>query len=82
MRDPDGYDATISAAVRALAAGRGLTHAECADAVDIARSTFERRLSQGRWSAAEVARLADYFTVTVDKLVTGLDGLVSTEDDR
>lgn len=82
MRDSNGYDEMISAAVRALAAGRGITHADCADAVDIARSTFERRLSQGGWSAAEVVRLADYFGVTVDKLVTGLDGLLATDDAR
>ncbi|MGH3412376.1 MAG: helix-turn-helix domain-containing protein [Marmoricola sp.] len=60
--------------MRALAAGRGITHAEVAEGVGIATSTFERRLTKGGWSAAETVRLAAWFEVPLEDLVTGLGG--------
>lgn len=67
---------TISscATVRALAASRNASLAEGAAAVDMPRSTFERRLSKGGWTAAEVARIASWFAVPVSDLFTGFDG--------
>ncbi|MGH3365697.1 MAG: helix-turn-helix domain-containing protein [Nocardioidaceae bacterium] len=69
-------DQAISASIRALAAGRGLTHGGVAEAVGIPRSTFERRLAKGGWTATEAVRLAEWFEVTLDDLVTGLQGHV------
>ena len=73
-------DRIISAAVRALAAGRGVTHARMAHDVDLATATFTRRLTHGGWTAAELVRLADYFDVPVDTLLTGLDGRVAPKE--
>lgn len=69
-------DRSISAAVRALAAGRGLTHTQVAHGVELALATFTRRLTHGGWTAAELVRLAAYFDVPVTSLLTGLDGQV------
>jgi hypothetical protein len=69
-------DRSISAAVRALGAGRGITHAQIAHGVGLATATFTRRLTHGGWTAAELVRLAAYFDVPVDSLLTGLDGKV------
>lgn len=73
---PADPDALISAAVRALAAGRGITHAEVVVGVGMALSTFERRLAKGGWTAAEVIRLAAWFDVPIEDLTTGLGGHV------
>lgn len=73
-------DRAISAAVRALAAGRGMTHAQVAHGVELATATFTRRLTHGGWTAAELVRLAAYFDVPVDTLLTGLDGRVAPTD--
>ena len=70
-------DRSISAAVRALAAGRGITHADVAHAVEVATATFNRRLAHGGWTAAELVRLARYFDVPVTSLLSGLDGRVA-----
>jgi hypothetical protein len=70
-------DRSISAAVRALAAGRGITHADVAHAVEVATATFNRRLAHGGWTAAELVRLAVYFDVPVTSLLSGLDGQVA-----
>ena len=72
-----GVDRAISAAVRALSAGRGITHAHVAQGVELANATFNRRLTHGGWTAAELVRLAAYFDVPVDSLLTGLDGRVA-----
>jgi hypothetical protein len=70
-------DRSISAAVRALAAGRGITHAQVAHGVELAIATFARRLTHGGWTAAELVRLAAYFDIPVTSLLTGLDGQVA-----
>jgi hypothetical protein len=67
-------DLVITATVRALAASRSTALGDVAEAVGMPRSTFERRLSKGGWTAAEVARLAEWFSVPVSDLFTGLDG--------
>ena len=64
----------ISATIRALAAGRNTALADVAAGVDMPRSTFERRLAKGGWTAAEVAKIAGWFTVPVSDLFTGLGG--------
>jgi len=71
---PEATDSMISAAVRALAAGRSIKHAKVAEAIKMAQSTFERRLSHGGWTAAEVASLSIYFKAAPETLMTGLDG--------
>jgi hypothetical protein len=71
---PEATDSMISAAVRALAAGRSIKHAKVAEACKMAQSTFERRLSHGGWTAAEVASLSVYFKAAPETLMTGLDG--------
>jgi hypothetical protein len=71
---PEAADGMISAAVRALAAGRSIKHAKVAEAIKMAQSTFERRLSHGGWTAAEVAALSVYFKAAPESLMTGLDG--------
>ncbi len=67
-------DQVICATIRALAASRNTALADVAAGVDMPRSTFERRLSKGGWTAAEVARIADWFAVPVSDLFTGLGG--------
>ena len=73
---PESTDGMISAAVRALAAGRSIKHAKIAEAIEMAQSTFERRLSHGGWTATEVAALSVYFKATPESLMTGLDGVL------
>lgn len=70
-------DGAITAAVRALAAGRGLTHARIAHGIELATATFTRRLTHGGWTANELVKLAGYFKVDVETLITGLDGKVA-----
>lgn len=72
--------ATIT--IRALIAARGLTHPEVASTIGMALSTFERRLSKGGWSLEEGRRLARLLGVTLDELVTGLDGQLVREPER
>ncbi|MGH3360245.1 MAG: hypothetical protein ACRDO7_15700 [Nocardioidaceae bacterium] len=72
-------DELIGTTVRALAAGRGLTHADVANAVAIPRSTFERRMAKGGWTADEATRLASTFDITIDDLTSGLNGLLLAE---
>ena len=67
-------DQIICATIRALAAGRNTALADVAAGVDMPRSTFERRLAKGGGTAAEVARIADWFGVPVSELFTGLGG--------
>ncbi len=67
-------DQVICATIRALAASRNMALADVAAGVDMPRSTFERRLSKGGWTAAEVARIAAWFAVPVSDLFTGLGG--------
>ena len=43
----------------------------------MAQSTFERRLANGGWTAAEVAALAVYFDIAPEVLMTGLDGTLA-----
>ena len=74
---PKATDGMISAAVRALAAGRSIKHAKIAEAIEMAQSTFERRLSHGGWTATEVAALSVYFKAAPESLMTGLDGVLA-----
>lgn len=74
--DISDTDQMISASVRALAAGRGIIHADVADSIEMAISTFERRLAKGGWSAVETVRLAAFFDVPIEDLTTGLGGHV------
>jgi hypothetical protein len=67
-------DQIICATIRALAASRNTPLADVAAGVDMPRSTFERRLAKGGWTAAETARIAEWFAVPVSDLFTGLDG--------
>jgi len=67
-------DQIICMTIRALAASRNAALADVAGGVDMPRSTFERRLGRGGWTAAEVARIADWFGVPVSDLFTGLGG--------
>ncbi len=67
-------DQVICATIRALAASRNSSLSEVAAGVEMPRSTFERRLAKGGWTAAEVARIAAWFAVPVSDLFTGLDG--------
>jgi hypothetical protein len=76
----NGTDRAITATVRALAAGRGITHAHVAHGVGLATATFTRRLTHGGWTAAELVRLARYFDVPVDSLLSGLDGRVAPKE--
>lgn len=80
MEPASDVDAAISATVRALAAGRSVTHAETADAIGTALSTFERRLQRGGWSATELVKLSRWFGVSLDDLVTGLGGHVAPSE--
>jgi len=77
---PEATDSMISAAVRALAAGRSIKHAKVAEAIKMAQSTFERRLSHGGWTATEVAALSVYFNAAPQTLMTGLDGHLASPD--
>jgi hypothetical protein len=74
---PEATDRLISNAVRALAAGRGIKHTKIAEAIQMAQSTFERRLAHGGWTATEVAGLAVYFNAAPESLMTGLDGILN-----
>ena len=67
-------DQIICMTIRALAASRNAALADVAAGVDMPRSTFERRMGKGGWTAAETARIADWFGVPVADLFTGLGG--------
>lgn len=66
-------DERISAAVRALAAGRGVRNADLAPVVGTSRATiFAKIKGDAAWKASEVEAVADYFEVSVGDLFCGL----------
>lgn len=75
----DSPDAITATTVRALATARSMTHADVAEATDMPRSRFERRLAKGGWTLEEITALATLFGVTLDELTTGLGGTLVGE---
>lgn len=74
---PSPVDRLISAAVKALYSGRGLSSDDVAQAIGISHGTMNARLRCLRsWTATEVQGLADYFGVSRDDLYTGLSGVL------
>ena len=66
-------DERISAAVRALAAGRGIRNSDLAPILGAGKTaTFAKLKGEAPWKAAEVAALADFFEVSVGELYDGL----------
>lgn len=71
-------DETIRRTLRALLRGRGLTIEQVADAIGMNRATLYRRLAgygaQQAFSGGEVASLASYLRVPVERVFSGMDG--------
>ena len=66
-------DQRIAAAVRALAAGRGVKNAELAPVIGTGRATvFAKVKGEVPWKANEIEAVADYFDVSVGELFDGL----------
>ena len=66
-------DQKISAAVRALAAGRGVKNSELAPVIGASRATiFAKVKGEVPWKANEIESVADYFSVSVGDLFDGL----------
>ncbi len=66
-------DQRIAAAVRALAAGRGVKNAELAPIIGASRATvFAKVKGEAPWKANEVELVAEYFDVSVGDLFDGL----------
>ena|SRR5699024_1750819 len=66
-------DQRISAAVRALAAGRGVKNAELGPIIGASRATvFAKVKGEAPWKANEIQSIADYFDVSVGDLFDGL----------
>ena len=66
-------DQRISAAVRALAAGRGVKNAELAPVIGASRATiFAKVKGEAPWKANEIESVAAYFDVSVGDLFDGL----------
>ena len=72
-------DAAAVKTIKALAAARGLTHADIAEATGIAKGTLDRRMTKGGWSLEESTKLAELFGVGLDDLTTGLGGQLIPE---
>ena len=75
MREPaiESTDARISAAVRALAAGRGMRNVELKDVIGVgANAVFMKLRGDSHWKASEVEALADHFGVEIGDLYRGL----------
>ena len=61
------------AAVRALAAGRGVKNAELAPVIGASRATiFSKVKGEAPWKANEIESIAAYFDVSVGDLFDGL----------
>ena len=73
-------DAAAVKTIKALAAARGLTHADIAAATGIAKGTLDRRMSKGGWSLEESIKLAELFGVGLDDLTSGLGGALLPDD--
>lgn len=68
-------DQTISATVKGLYSGRGLTADDVATAIHVSHGTIVSRLAtKTSWTAREVQALAVLFEVRVADLYSGLDG--------
>ena len=66
-------DQRIAAAVRALAAGRGIKNSELAPIIGTSRATvFAKVKGDAPWKAEEIEAVATYFGVTVGDLFGGL----------
>jgi DNA-binding XRE family transcriptional regulator len=73
---PRPVDRTISATVKGLYSGRGMTADDVARAIGVSHGTIVARLRCATsWTAAEVQSLADYFRVSRDDLFTGMNGV-------
>lgn len=64
-------DPTISKVVNSLRGWHGLRVMDLAVPLSTSKATVERRLSEGGWTAAEVAALAAYFERPVGEFYTG-----------
>lgn len=66
-------DERISAAVRALAAGRGVKNAELGPVIGAGRATiFAKVKGDTPWKANEIEAIAEFFDVSVGDLFDGL----------
>ncbi len=66
-------DERIAAAVRALAAGRGVRAVDLAPIIGIGKTrVFAKLKGEAMWKASEVEAVADYFDVSVADLFDGL----------
>ena len=66
-------DERIAAAVRALAAGRGVRAVDLAPIIGIGKTrVFAKLKGEAMWKASEVEAVADYFDVSVGDLFDGL----------
>lgn len=66
-------DERIAAAVRALAAGRGVRAVDLAPIIGIGKTrVFAKLKGEAMWKASEVEAVADYFDVSVGELFDGL----------
>jgi transcriptional regulator with XRE-family HTH domain len=73
---PTKTDRVISATVKALYNGRGLTANQVARAIGVSHGTMSNRLNcLTSWTAAEVQALADFFNVAVVDLYEGMGGM-------
>lgn len=66
-------DERIAAAVRALAAGRGVRSVDLAPVIGIGKTrVFAKLKGEAMWKASEVEAVAAYFDVSVGDLFDGL----------
>lgn len=69
-------DRVISATVKALYSGRGLTADDVAKAIGVSHGTISSRINgHTSWTAREVRAAADFFNVRIGDLYGGFDGM-------
>lgn len=78
---PNLVDRTISAAVKALCAGKGMSADRLAAHLGVSHGTINNRLrSKTSWTAVEVRTMADLFGVRIADLYDGLGGRFKPTD--
>lgn len=72
---PDPVNRVISATVKALYSGKGMTADDVAARIGISHGTMSSRLRcLTSWTAAEVRKMADVFEVRISDLYDGMGG--------